>query len=142
MRPSTTIVGSQGTGESGVSPARSRANELTTLKVEPGAARPERATCWLAVPGLLAAARISPVEGRIATSAPCVAVTPASTVSAAVWASTSIVVAIGRPGTASWVKSTRLLALPAASVPTALIFRPGVPASHPSYIRCRPASPT
>ena len=67
--PSTVIVGVHGTTVSGVSPARSRARLLTVLNVDPGADWPNVARFWPPLPGPLAAARISPVLGRIATSA-------------------------------------------------------------------------
>ena len=57
----------QVTGEPGSSPARSRASELITLNVEPGAARPTVASDWPLVPALLAATSTAPVEGRMTT---------------------------------------------------------------------------
>ena len=41
----------------------------TTLKVDPGAARPTVARDWPRLPSPFAAATIAPVEGRMATSA-------------------------------------------------------------------------
>jgi hypothetical protein len=69
LLPSTVRVAGQLTADVGVSPARIRANEDTTLKVDPGANCPTVATDWSSLPGPLAAARIRPVDGWMATIA-------------------------------------------------------------------------
>ena len=106
---------------------------MTILKVDPGAA-------WLVVPtgrpllpGPLAAATISPVDGRTTTSdVGVLVVLPCSTASATDCAVASRVTTSGLPSTAGEVKRSRLDFLPAASVPTAWMVRPGVPRSRPS----------
>ena len=67
--PSTTVVAGHWTGVVGVRPARSRASEVTALKVEPGANWPKVAWFCPPVPEPLAAARIAPSLGRTATRA-------------------------------------------------------------------------
>ena len=62
-------VGEHLTVERGVRSARSRANAETTLKVDPGAARPTVARDCPRLPWPFAAATIAPVEGRMATRA-------------------------------------------------------------------------
>ena len=62
-------VGGQLTEEVVVSPARSKASALTTLKVEPGANWPTVAADCPLVPVPLAAASMAPSDGRMATMA-------------------------------------------------------------------------
>ena len=95
-----------GTTVSGVSPARSRARLLTILNVDPGADWPNVARFWPPVPGPLAAATISPVLGRSATSA-LAGPTPASSCSALVCRPTSRESSSGSPGVASVRNSSR-----------------------------------
>ncbi len=125
-----------GTTVSGVSPARSSARDDTDLNVEPGAYCPNVAMFRPPVPGPLAAARISPVDGRIATSAEA-GPTFASACSAAIWNRSSIVSWSGCPSTASYRKSSRVL----PSDPTALTAWPGVPRSCSSYLAWSPDRP-
>ena len=67
--PSTFTLVGQSTGDDGVTPRLSSASEETVLNVEPGAKRPYVASLYPLLPGPLAAARIAPVDGLMATSA-------------------------------------------------------------------------
>ncbi len=88
-------------GRRGVRPRRSSARLLTLLNVEPGAYWPKVARFWPPLPGPLAAARIAPSLGRIATRA-LAGPTSASSVSASDCSSSSRVsdegLALGRLG--------------------------------------------
>ena len=80
-------------------PDRNSASDVTTLNVEPGAYWPKVAVFRPLLPGPLAAARIAPSDGRIATTALAGPVS-ASADSALVCRSMSSVVASASPGTA------------------------------------------
>ena len=127
---------------SGVSPARSSASDETDLNVDPGAYCPYVAMFRPPVPGPLAAARISPVDGRIATSADA-GPTFASACSAATCIRSSIVSCSGCPSTASTRNSSRVLpsepdrvdglAGRAAQLLVVPLLEPGQPATSPTW---------
>ena len=130
------MVGGHETVVSGVTPARSSARLLTALNVEPGAYCPYVARFCPPLPGPLAAARIAPSLGRIATIA-LAGPTPASSRSASVWRRGFMVSASGLPGAASELNSS--FAVPSSSIDWT--STPDVPRSCSSYLACRPERP-
>ena len=105
FRPFTVTVRGQLILESGVNPALSSANVETTLKVDPGGARPTVASDWPRLPSPFAAATMAPVDGRIATKA-LAGFVDASVFSASFCSPTLSVVVNGLPGTGFTSKST------------------------------------